>query len=521
VDLTAIKSIDDIPRDFDIVLPAFWSLLLEYSKLAADVKLLKKELYGKKSEKQIVADDAQVVLEGLFEQIAHGIDTTKEKYVEVKASRRRTGHPGRNAIPDNIETQEHVSDISQEEKNAAEENGNPLEKIGEQRRTVIEREPAKYVKHVYIQYVYANKNKDTVVTADAPLVTPIPRILAGLNLLAFVILSKYQYHLPLYRIQRQIYHESHIWFTRATMVGWIAEICVPLQRIYREMVLSVKQGCCIFSDDSRVKRAAHTSYMWVYVNGAQNTAIFDYRESRGAAAPREFLKGIAPHTYFMTDCCPSYNDAVIRYDLIQMACMMHVRREFIEAADAGSQKEFALKIVRYIGQLYRIERYAKVKDLDAGEILELRQKYSKDIIEKIKAALVEPGFTTLPQSKIGKAIYYALNHWHKIIRFLDRGDLPIDNGISERVIRDLAVGRKNWLFVQSDEGGKRMAIIYSIIQTCKLNNINPEEYLKDVLMRMAIRKENAPVADLTPVEWLKSKNGGTLPEKHPLYPSKN
>ena len=110
-------------------------------------------------------------------------------------------------------------------------------------------------------------------------------------------------------------------------------------------------------------------------------------------------------------------------------------------------------------------------------------------------------------------------HWDRIIRFLERGDLPIDNGIDERVIRDLAIGRKNWIQVMSDEGGKRMAILYSIIATCKLNCINPEEYLKDILMRMAIRPAEADVSDLTPVEWLKARNGGKLPEKKPLYPS--
>lgn len=521
MDISSIKSIDDLPRDFDILLPAFWSLVLDYRKLSDDYKLLKKDNFGRKSEKKIVADDSQLEMEGLFEQLPAIIETTRDKFVEVKTFKRRKNNTGRNAIPDDIATKEHIHDITQEEKNAAQESGNPLVKIGEERRTIIEREPAKYVKHVHVKYVYASQKKDRIVTADAPLVTPIPRILAGLNLLLFVILSKYQYHLPLYRIQRQIYHESRIWFTRATMVGWIAEICVPLRRIYAAMIDILKQSECIHSDDSRVKRAAHTSYMWVYVNGSHDTVIFDYRESRGAVAPREFLKGTKPGAYLMTDCCPSYNDAVSRYKLIQMACMMHVRREFIEAAEVGSQEAFASRIIRYIGQLYRIERYANAKKCTIAEKLSLREKYSREITDKIKTALTEPGITILPQSKIGKAINYTLGHWEKIIRFLDRGDLPIDNGIDERIIRDLAIGRKNWMFVQSDEGGRRMAILYSIIATCKLNNINPEEYFSDVLMRMAMRKDDAAVNDLTPIEWYKARNGGKIPENKPLYPSRS
>ncbi len=500
-----------------------WSLLCDYRKLSDENKLLKKELYGRKSEKQIVHDDPQTTLEGLFEQLPQGkADDRNDTFVEVKDHKRRKKHPGRNAIPDDIETQIHTIDITDEEKKCTGGCGNNRVKIGEQRRTIIERQPAKYVKHVYIMDIYGCPIcKDTIVTGDVPAaVTPFPRMLAGLNLLLFVAISKYLFHLPLYRIQRQIFHESRIWFTRSTMVGWIAALCVPLRRIYREMVAALKAGNCIFSDDSGIKRAAHSSFMWVYVNGERTVAIFDYRESKGASAPREFLKGVAPGTYLMTDCCPSYNDSVSRYKLIQMACMMHVRREFVEAAEVGSHKQFALRIVRYIGQLYRIERYATAKELSREERHAIRLQYSRPVVEKIKSQLLDPQIVMVPKCRIRQAINYSLNHWDKIIRFLERGDLPIDNGVTERVIRDLAIGRKNWLHVMSDAGGKWTAILYSIIATCKLNNINPEEYLRDVLMKISIRGKDASVADLTPVEWLKKRNGGTLPPKHPLYPSK-
>lgn len=520
--LTEIKSPADLPTDPAVVHPQLWSLICDYRKLVDENKLLKKELFGKKSEKRIVSDDAQMALEGLLEQLPTVNATPKDTFVEVPKHQRRKKHPGRNAIPEDIETQTHLVDLPAEEKICANDGTHALVKIGEDTRTVIERVPAKYIKHVYIQPVYGCKIcKDTLSAAEMPLVTPLPRILPGLNLLLFVILSKYQFHLPLYRIQRQIYHESRIWFTRSTMVGWIAELCVPLRRIYLEMVAAIKSSSCICSDDSKVKRCAHTSYMWVYVDGARDIAIFDYRESRGAAAPREFLKGVSPGTYLMTDCYSSYNDAVSRYKLVQMACMMHIRREFVEAAEVGSQKEFALKIVRLIGQLYRIERYATAKKLSAHERFALRQQYSKPVLDKVCEALLKPEFTLTPQSRIAKAISYTLNHWDRAVRFLERGDLPIDNGICERIIRDLAIGRKNWMHVMSDKGGKWMAILYSIIATCKLNNINPEEYLGDVLMRIAMRPKDASVHDLLPTEWLKARNAGKLPEKLPLYPSAN
>jgi hypothetical protein len=150
--------------------------------------------------------------------------------------------------------------------------------------------------------------------------------------------------------------------------------------------------------------------------------------------------------------------------------------------------------------------------LAADERYLLRQRYSKPVLENIKAALLEPMIIMLPQSRIGKAINYTLNHWDRVTRFLERGDLPIDNGVCERVIRNLAIGRKNWMHVMSDDGGKWMAILYSVIATCKLNNINPDEYLGDVLMRIAMRPVDASVRDLIPTEWLTNTISSPSPQ---------
>ena len=152
---------------------------------------------------------------------------------------------------------------------------------------------------------------------------------------------------------------------------------------------------------------------------------------------------------------------------------------------------------------------------------ELRQSHSAPVMAQIKQQLLNPDFVIIPGNRIGKAINYALGQWNKAMVFLTRGDLPIDNGASERVIRDLAIGRNNWLFVASDEGGKRMAMLYSIIATCKINGINVEEYFADVLMRLPMRASGTSVADLTPIEWLKTRNDGVLPALKPIYPSKN
>jgi len=533
VNLSDIKSEKDLPNDNAILRSLLWSSICEIRSLSESYQLLRKELFGKKSEKHIV-DGTQVALDGILSQVSPVVVPEKKEdgFVEVKPLQRRK-HPGRNAIPVDAKIERHVLDVSDEEKSCAgcalrESCGrSELPVIEEVVRKVIERKRPEYIVHEYVRVKRGCPlKKDEIKIVEPPLVTPIPKGLADISLLLFVILSKYQYHLPLYRIQRQIYHESRFWFTRATMVGWIAEICVLARPLYRAMIDELKRSSVIHSDDSLVRRitrefGAHTSFMWVYIGARERTAIFDYRESHGADAPREFLKGVTAGTHFMTDACPSYNDAIKKYSLISMACMMHIRRKFVEAQEVGSGKQFALSIIELIGKLYALESDATEHDMTDDQRLQMRKTSSAPIMAQIKQSLENPCIIILPESRIGKATNYALNHWSKAEVFLTRGDLPIDNGVNERVIRDLAIGRKNWLSVGSDDGGKRMAMLYSIIATCKLNGINIEEYLRDVLMRLAMRPQGASVADLTPVEWLKSKNGGTLPSLKPLYPSKS
>lgn len=524
----------DLPTDTASLQTLLWSALIALRDVSDKYALLRKEVFGKKSERQIVSCDDQLALDELLGEVQCAAPVEKaDAFVEIKTHKRRKKHPGRNAIPEDITTERHVIDVCDDIKNCV---GCPSKEacgrgempiIEDVVRTVIERTKAQYVKHVYVRLKRACPiKKDAVYIAEPPLVTPIDKGLAGLQLLLFVILSKYQYHLPLYRIQRQVFHESRIWFTRGTMVGWIAEICVLLKPVYQAIVACVKSSPVIWSDDTLVRRVtrgspSHTSYMWVYLGQRGRVIVFDYRDSRSSAAPREFLKGVAPGTYLMTDALASYNDAIKRYDLTPMACLMHIRRDFVEAAEVGSRKEFALTIVRLIGQVYRIERYATNKNLDDEHRLELRIKYSASVMAKIKELLLTRDFPLLPASRIGKAINYALGLWDKAIIFLTRGDLPPDNGPSERAIRDVVIGRGNWNHVGSDEGGKRMAILLSIISTCKINGIDVEQYLSDVLMRLASRAPGQSVNDLTPIEWLKAKNGGTLPPQRPIYPSKN
>ena len=160
-----------------------------------------------------------------------------------------------------------------------------------------------------------------------------------------------------------------------------------------------------------------------------------------------------------------------------------------------------LKLIR---ELYEIERQADTAKTQPDERRALRSEKSKPVLDNIKALLENPGKVILPKNKIGEAIAYTLNHWEQLNRFLEDGRLPIDNNLVENAIRPVALGRKNWLFAGSEGGAKRMAIIYSLVATCKLNNINPYEYFFDILPKVASYPAKQ-ISDLTPIEWKKNK----------------
>lgn len=525
-----IRTQSDLPTDLPTLQVVLWSAICELRDVSEKYALLRKSVFGRKTEKQTIAPDVQTCMEGLLEQIVPRTPEKQETVVTVKAHQRRKKHPGRNAIPENIPVVRHVLDVPEAEKSCC---GCPqqsacgrseLPVIEEVERTVIEREPARYTRHVYIRLKRACPvKKDRIVVVEPPLVTPVPKALAGLSLLIFVMLSKYLYHLPLYRVQRQIYHESQIWFTRSTMVGWIRQACGLLHNVYAAMCVEVKSGRYIHGDESPVKRleagGCKDSFMWVYVGAGNRVAVYDYRKGRSGDAAVEFLTGCSPGMYLMSDDLAGYGRAAAEHGLLAMICMVHVRRQFVEAAEVGSHAEYAREVIRQIGRLYRLEALATKWNYENNRRLEARQRISAPIMSRIRNMLLEPGFVVLPASRIGAAISYALKNWDRACRFLEGGDLPIDNNIDERTIRPLTIGRKNWQFIASEAGGRCMAILYSIIETCKLNGINFEEYLGDVLMRLAMRPSGARAPDLTPVEWLKAKNAGKLPALAPLYPS--
>ncbi len=524
-----VTSRNDLPTDPQQLQTLLWELTLAFQRLSEKHNKLLRELYGRRSEKlgdQADLDALQLEMDALLDetlQVEKQSAESQADTVEVTAHRRHRKHPGRNAIPEELITEE-IHDIPESEKVCG--CGRDKTVISKKEHIVVERKPAVYTVTRHIRLVYGCSCCKDEISVVEPVHLPIAKGLAGVGLLVFVVLSKYLYHLPLYRVQRQIYHESHgIWFTRSTLCSWVRQVCGLLERIHRALLHDYRISRIKHADESpfQVKcgEQFREGWMWVGLSGDERTAVFMYNRHRSGKAAFKLLDGSRPGDFLMTDDYSAYHKPVKEFKLIELRCMVHIRRKFVEAEKSGSHADFNTRIIIKIGQLYRIERLAKKLVLSDEQRGELRKKYSTQIMAQIKAMLMNPGFAVLPQSDTGNAIRHFFKNWEPASRFLESGDLPIDNSADERIIRPFAIGRNNWLQAGSENGAKWMAILYSIITTCKLNGIDPHEYLADVLVRLPLRPAGADISDLTPVQWHKARNDGQEPKRTPLYPSKN
>jgi len=530
----AIQSKRDLPNDPKVLRSFSWELLLAFQELSEKYRVLQRQQFGRSSERLSAAqqqqlDAVQEQMDELLAQVAVSLgprseDEQQQDTVEITThKRRRRKHHGRNAIPEEMIT-EQVVDVPEQERMC--DCGCETIIIGHKSHIVVERIPAQYTATRYLRTVRVCPHCKLGVSMPEPVAaSPIPKGLPGPALVAFVLLSKYAYHLPLYRIQRIIYHECGIWFTRSTLMGWVKAASGLLQRLHRLMLQAYRQSRTKFGDETplrvrlgEVKGRCHQGYMWVGVGCDERLAVFWYNNNRSGKAALALLKGSSKGDYLMTDDLASYNAPVREYGLVQLLCMMHARRKFHDAYKAGYKAEFSRRALRKIGQVYRLERFATSKGFTVQQRGELRRTRTARVLAELKAMLEAPGFVLLPDRLIGKAINYSLKNWDKLTRFLESGDLPLDNGVTERTLRALTIGRNNWLFAGSRKGAEWMAALYSIIATCKLNGIDPHEYLAEVLMALSVRPPEADASDLTPLGWMAKKNGGELPPAAPLYP---
>jgi hypothetical protein len=240
--------------------------------------------------------------------------------------------------------------------------------------------------------------------------------------------------------------------------------------------------------DKDKKGTTHRGYHWVYHAPEQRLVLFDYREGRGREGPTECLSGFKG--YLQTDGYVVYEDFANTKGVTLLGCLAHARRKFDEAKDNDmTRAEYVLSEMQ---KLYAVERQAKENGLSIDERYQLRQQHAVPVLDNLKTWMIENYKAVLPKSVIGQALYYSLQRWDKLCAYTTDGRLQIDNNLVENAIRPVAIGRKNYLFAGSHNGARRAAMLYSFLGTCKMNNVNPFEWLQDVLTKIA----DHPVNDL-------------------------
>src|ERR1700730_14951098 len=423
-------------------------------------------------------------------------DTNANPGAGASARKKRTG--GRQPLPRHLKRECIVHDLAEEEKHCS-TCQQDLRPIGEESSERYEYIPAQLTVIEDICKKYACVC--TVKTATKPS-QPIEKSSAAASLLAQVIVAKTADHLPLHR-QEKIFERHGVDISRKTMGGWLAQCADLLKPLYGSMKEVLFQSKVIGTDDTSVKVLdvklpfARTGRIWPYSGDADHPVIlYDYTATRERAGPEEFLKGY--RGYLQADAYGGY-DAFFKdpaRGLIEVGCWAHARRYFHKALDSD-QARMGLALL-LIAQLYRVEKEAR--SLTAEDRLRLRQLQSQPILEKLRNCLSEIQAEVLPKSPEGRAVRYTLKNWTALTRYCADGDLQIDNNATERAIRGVAVGRNNWVFFGSDEGGKTAAVLRSFVASCQRVGVDPFVWLKDILSRIADHPITR-IAELLPHNW--------------------
>jgi transposase len=421
---------------------------------------------------------------------------------------------GRQQLPEHLERIEIEHDLDDSQK-ACPACGHERCRIGAEVSEQLEYFPAsfKVLKHIRHKYTCTRCDQDgyeaNLATAIKP-PQPIDKGLPGPSLLAHVAVSKLGDHLPLYRLEN-IFARQRVHVARSTMCGWMrcaGELVAPLVEL---MVARVKQSRAIHTDDTPVpiqspgQKQCRKGRIWCYLGDAANPyTVYDYTPNRGRDGPARWLAGFTG--YLQADAYGGYDGIFAGGDVIEVACWAHARRKFYDAQDSDGRR--AAQMLSLIGELYAIEREAK----DADEVVRigLRQERSAPVLARIKDWLDAEGEVVLPRSPLGQAITYARNQWTALNVYVTQGFLAIDNNASERALKRVAIGRKNWLFAGHDAAAANHARLWSLIASAERHRIDPQRYLTSVLAKIGPTPA-AEVDQFLPDVWQRDDAAEPLP----------
>lgn len=465
---------------------------------------LKRQIFGKKSERIIDANPEQLKFDG-FE----GENSQKTEMQKIPAhERKKRSSTGEDTIklPDDLPIETTVIDIPEEEK-ICQETGGSLQKIGEEVSHKLAYRPGSYFlkKIIRPKYAHPEQEEKGVITAPMP-ESLLPKCRADESLLADIITKKFVDHLPLYRIAEALSRDG-ITISRRLLSQWVIAVGMALKPLYDVMKEKILTGNRLHIDESPVdifdSPKMSQGYMWVLVGGEGADPpyrFYDFYEDRKHEHAAEILSSYAGIIH--SDKYGAYETYIRKNGNVWCPCWAHIRRKFYEA-EMGDAPLRAW-VLEQIQQLFALEEEAWT--LPPAERLKLRQTKEvpiiDDLVDRIKKRLTTG--IILPKSKFKEALGYFCSLIPYLKNYTEHASARLDNNPAERAIRPLAIGRKNWLFVGSLDSGKAAATLLSLVQTCRTLNINPRIYLEDVCRR--IMGHNARMLyELLPDEWLRGQ----------------
>ena len=475
--------IENLPDDPATLKKMLSQVMSRYQYLEEQFRIAQHKQFGQSTE----GHPGQGELFNEAEALAVESDTQEEA---ISYPRKK---PTRKPLPKDLPREVIVHDISDEEKVCGCCAGE-LHRIGEDKSEKLQFIPAqvKVIEHVRPKYACRTCEKDgisnTVKQAPVPH-SVIPKGYATPSLLSQIITSKYQYGLPLYR-QESMFKQHGIELSRKTMADWIIRCAELFKPLYDQLHQHILKQPVIAADETTLKVVESekvNSYMWLYASGADspignisgteipNIVLYEYHNSRAGQCAVDFLKGYSG--YLQVDGYQGYEQT----QAILIGCWAHARRKFMEAKKGAGKKgsgkaDWALN---HIQKLYRLETQLKDKTVEVRYIT--RQEKSVPLLSQLHMWLMKSAQQVLPKTKLGEAIQYCLNQWKKLERYTLGGLLSIDNNRAERGIKPFVIGRKNWLFSQTATGANASAVLYSIIETAKANDLNVFEYVMTCL----------------------------------------
>lgn len=460
------------------------------SKIASlnhELAQLKKLIFGSRQERFVLDPAAPGVTQGtlaLSEQVVTELKVTSETVIvrqpaKVEIVTQRKTHPSR-ILPGHLRREVIVLEPGKDVTG--------LRRLGFEVTEVLEYLPAELFVKQYLRPIYV---QPTPMAETVFIIASLPgrimeKCMAGPGLLAQMVVDKYMDHIPVNR-QLQRFERTGVTIAQSTSNDWMRNVLDSLGGLYELHKKQVLGTHYLHVDETTIKvqyenkkGKTHLGYYWVYHNSENSLTLFDYRTGRGREGPNDILKDFTGH--LQTDGYGVYDDFDKRPGITLMHCMAHARRKFSESLDSDPLR--AGYVLEQMQVLYAIERRIKEQSMSSDEILAVRQSESIPVLATIKAWMLTEVAKVLPKSPIGQAIAYSLERWDKLSIYVSDARLLIDNNPVERVIRPVAIGRKNYLFAGSHDAAQRAAMIYSLFSTCTLHDVNPYTWLKDVLERM-------------------------------------